>query len=297
MYPAASVSGFYFAHPEARYFAVDFITRDQVQNYAAGRALRSAKSSAGSRRTWRTTRIEGRQRFKLFAISARRRYNKHERKATARERVTAIRSGRPSSGTTAVKSPFLLRRRRGESVMVRTNHWSLRYGIAVVAIIWSTASLLLVPMIGRSGAAIPFFAVLISTWFGGLGPGVFTHRRGRRPLSDRPGQSRKQFPGLADPSDRFFRRGRGDDHGTRRGAPRRAAAGRGERAVALGRAVEHRRCRDCHRRARARLLHQSGRPVPDRVGRGRGEGQAPPGRFRRRLGRRIAGRSSPPSPG
>jgi 5-methyltetrahydrofolate--homocysteine methyltransferase len=35
MYPAASVSGFYFAHPEARYFAVDFITRDQVQNYAA----------------------------------------------------------------------------------------------------------------------------------------------------------------------------------------------------------------------------------------------------------------------
>ena len=35
MYPAASVSGFYFAHPEARYFAVDFITRDQVQNYAS----------------------------------------------------------------------------------------------------------------------------------------------------------------------------------------------------------------------------------------------------------------------
>ena len=58
--------------------------------------------------------------------------------------------------------------------MVRTNHWSLRYGIAVGAIVWSTASLLLVPAIGRSGATIPFFAVLISTWFGGLGPGVFT---------------------------------------------------------------------------------------------------------------------------
>ena len=58
--------------------------------------------------------------------------------------------------------------------MVRTNHWSLRYGIAVAAVVWSTASLLLVPAIGRSGAAIPFFAVLISTWFGGLGPGVFT---------------------------------------------------------------------------------------------------------------------------
>ncbi len=58
--------------------------------------------------------------------------------------------------------------------MVRTNHWSLRYGIAVAAVIWSTASLLLVPVIGRSGAAIPFFVVFISTWFGGLGPGVFT---------------------------------------------------------------------------------------------------------------------------
>ncbi|HMF16819.1 MAG TPA: methionine synthase, partial [Gemmataceae bacterium] len=34
MWPAASVSGLYFAHPEARYFAVDMITRDQVENYA-----------------------------------------------------------------------------------------------------------------------------------------------------------------------------------------------------------------------------------------------------------------------
>jgi PAS domain S-box-containing protein len=58
--------------------------------------------------------------------------------------------------------------------MVRTTHWSLRYGIAVLSIMWSTASLLLVPVIGRTGAVIPFFAVLISTWFGGLGPGVFT---------------------------------------------------------------------------------------------------------------------------
>jgi PAS domain S-box-containing protein len=58
--------------------------------------------------------------------------------------------------------------------MARTNHWSLRYGIAVAAVVWSTASLLLVPAIARSGATIPFFAVLISTWFGGLGPGVFT---------------------------------------------------------------------------------------------------------------------------
>ncbi len=34
MHPAASVSGLYFSHPEARYFAVDLITKDQVENYA-----------------------------------------------------------------------------------------------------------------------------------------------------------------------------------------------------------------------------------------------------------------------
>jgi 5-methyltetrahydrofolate--homocysteine methyltransferase len=34
MWPAASVCGFYFAHPEARYFAVDRITKDQVESYA-----------------------------------------------------------------------------------------------------------------------------------------------------------------------------------------------------------------------------------------------------------------------
>ncbi len=34
MHPAASVSGLYFAHPGARYFAVDMITKDQVEDYA-----------------------------------------------------------------------------------------------------------------------------------------------------------------------------------------------------------------------------------------------------------------------
>ncbi len=34
MYPASSVSGLYFGLPEARYFAVDRITKDQVENYA-----------------------------------------------------------------------------------------------------------------------------------------------------------------------------------------------------------------------------------------------------------------------
>ena len=34
MLPAASVSGLYFQHPEARYFAVGPIGRDQVASYA-----------------------------------------------------------------------------------------------------------------------------------------------------------------------------------------------------------------------------------------------------------------------
>ena len=34
MSPGASVSGLYFAHPEARYFAVDRVTRDQIKSYA-----------------------------------------------------------------------------------------------------------------------------------------------------------------------------------------------------------------------------------------------------------------------
>jgi len=39
MHPAAAVSGFYFAHPEARYFAVDMITKDQVEDYAARKGM------------------------------------------------------------------------------------------------------------------------------------------------------------------------------------------------------------------------------------------------------------------
>jgi 5-methyltetrahydrofolate--homocysteine methyltransferase len=35
MWPAASVSGFYFAHPQSRYFNVGKIDRDQVEDYAA----------------------------------------------------------------------------------------------------------------------------------------------------------------------------------------------------------------------------------------------------------------------
>lgn len=39
MTPAASVSGLYFGHPEARYFAVDRITKEQVENYAKRKGM------------------------------------------------------------------------------------------------------------------------------------------------------------------------------------------------------------------------------------------------------------------
>ena len=35
MFPTAAVSGWYFAHPEAKYFAVGKIEKDQVEHYAA----------------------------------------------------------------------------------------------------------------------------------------------------------------------------------------------------------------------------------------------------------------------
>jgi 5-methyltetrahydrofolate--homocysteine methyltransferase len=39
MTPAASVSGFYFSHPQAKYFNVGRIGRDQVESYAKRRGM------------------------------------------------------------------------------------------------------------------------------------------------------------------------------------------------------------------------------------------------------------------
>ncbi len=44
MTPAAAVSGLYFAHPEASYFAVDLITRDQVESYAKRKGISRAEA-------------------------------------------------------------------------------------------------------------------------------------------------------------------------------------------------------------------------------------------------------------
>ncbi len=39
MLPAAAVSGWYFAHPDAKYFAVGKIGKDQVEEYAGRKGM------------------------------------------------------------------------------------------------------------------------------------------------------------------------------------------------------------------------------------------------------------------
>ena len=69
MLPAASVSGWYFGHPEARYFAVDRVTRDQVENYANERECRSVLSNVGSLPILRTIRNRIVTRFRSESMS------------------------------------------------------------------------------------------------------------------------------------------------------------------------------------------------------------------------------------
>src|SRR5690606_14117673 len=45
MYPAASVSGWYFAHPESKYFTVSGIDRDQLEDYAARKGMTMDEAS------------------------------------------------------------------------------------------------------------------------------------------------------------------------------------------------------------------------------------------------------------
>lgn len=39
MWPGASVSGWYFSHPQSRYFAVAQIQKDQIEDYAARKSM------------------------------------------------------------------------------------------------------------------------------------------------------------------------------------------------------------------------------------------------------------------
>ena len=44
MTPAASVAGFYFGHPEAKYFGVGRIDRDQVEDYSERAGLEQSEA-------------------------------------------------------------------------------------------------------------------------------------------------------------------------------------------------------------------------------------------------------------
>ena len=44
MVPTAAVSGFYFAHPDARYFSVGQVDRDQVESYAGRKGISVAEA-------------------------------------------------------------------------------------------------------------------------------------------------------------------------------------------------------------------------------------------------------------
>ena len=39
MFPTAAVSGFYFSHPESKYFSVGKVSRDQVESYAERKGM------------------------------------------------------------------------------------------------------------------------------------------------------------------------------------------------------------------------------------------------------------------
>ena len=44
MFPTAAVSGFYFSHPDARYFSVGKVARDQLESYAKRKGMSVAEA-------------------------------------------------------------------------------------------------------------------------------------------------------------------------------------------------------------------------------------------------------------
>lgn len=57
--------------------------------------------------------------------------------------------------------------------MTKVIHWSLRYGAAVLVVVAGVASMA-IPVIGKGLGSVLFLAVIVSTWYGGLGPGLLT---------------------------------------------------------------------------------------------------------------------------
>ncbi len=44
MFPASSVSGMYFNHPDSKYFAVGKLAKDQIEDYATRKGIPVAES-------------------------------------------------------------------------------------------------------------------------------------------------------------------------------------------------------------------------------------------------------------
>jgi 5-methyltetrahydrofolate--homocysteine methyltransferase len=49
MMPAASVSGLYFAHPQAKYFVIQRVGADQVEDYARRKGISTADAERALR--------------------------------------------------------------------------------------------------------------------------------------------------------------------------------------------------------------------------------------------------------
>ena len=56
--------------------------------------------------------------------------------------------------------------------MAKMTRWTLRYGVAVLAVATTIAFLSLPEIVGKGLGSIVFLAVLIAAWYGGVGPGL-----------------------------------------------------------------------------------------------------------------------------
>ena len=70
MTPAASVSGIYLAHPEARYFSVGRVGRDQVEDYAARKGFSLAEAERSLRPNLAYEPAEGEEEVRVATASS-----------------------------------------------------------------------------------------------------------------------------------------------------------------------------------------------------------------------------------
>ena len=104
MTPPPSVSGLYFGHPQARYFSVGRIGRDQVVRLRAAQGLRDRGGRAlAAARTSRTSPMVDVRKLRVVRrLLALRRLARARRRRAPRSRATAIprkdQAGRPGAG-------------------------------------------------------------------------------------------------------------------------------------------------------------------------------------------------------